>query len=70
MYKVISLIAIFFLVLGLLEFYRFMIEFKKLDKNKTVEEVGLEKMWERRSTLLIIWTSLGGVLGIAAILLH
>lgn len=69
-FKIFAIISIIFYVIGLLVLFRFLHEFKKLDKNKTVEETGLEKIWKKHSSMMIFWIILASAFGIAAILLR
>jgi uncharacterized membrane protein len=69
-YKILAILSIIFYIIGLLALYRFFKEFKKLDKNKTVEEVGLEKLLKKHSSIMIFRMILGSAFGISAILLR
>lgn len=61
LYKIFSIIGLFFIVLALTGVYRFIKVVKKLDQNKTVEEVGLEKTWKKSSSMIGFWFVLGVV---------
>jgi succinate dehydrogenase hydrophobic anchor subunit len=66
--KFLSIIAVIFILLGLLQLYLFKKEFNNLDKEQIMPEE-FSKKWVNRMTLVIASSVLGAILGLIAITL-
>jgi hypothetical protein len=70
LYKIFGIISFLSIIIVLSRLYRFIKVVKKLDQNKTVEEVGLEKIWQKFRAKIKFWLLLGSIFYLFAVFLH
>ncbi|MGV3487573.1 MAG: hypothetical protein ACO1OC_03185 [Tuberibacillus sp.] len=69
-HQILSVLSFIFLAIGVLSIYKLQREIKTLDRNKTIEEAGIERVMKRYYLFAILWNALGLVIYLVNILLY